>query len=359
MQILIGSPFSSPIVECVPNFSEGRDTAAIEAIARSISGVEGVSLLGVEPGADANRSVYTFLGPPHAVVGAAVAAARTAFPLIDMAQHSGAHPRIGALDVCPFVPVSGIDLEACVELAKEAAARIAEELGVPVYLYEAAASRPQRRSLAYIRSGGYEALRAKLLSREWAPDYGPAAFVPRWGATVVGARAFLIAYNLNLNTRDTRLAEEIAKNIRESGRLARDSRGYPIKDGEGKAIRISGRLKAVRAIGWYIDAYGRAQVSVNLLDYETTPLHLVFETVEEEAQKLGLRVEGGEIVGLVPLDPILRAGRRLLEKELAGEAALAGEAELVKAAIRYLGLDSVAPFDPGRKILEYAAIRGA
>jgi glutamate formiminotransferase / formiminotetrahydrofolate cyclodeaminase len=331
---------SSPIVECVPNFSEGRDKGVIEAIARSISAVEGVSLLGVESGADANRSVYTFLGPPDAVVEAAVAAAKTAFARIDMAGHKGVHPRMGALDVCPFVPVSGIELGACVELAKAAASRIAAELGVPVYLYEAAATRPERRSLAYIRSGGYEALRAKLGSKEWEPDYGPAAFIPSWGACVVGAREFLIAYNINLNTRDAARAREIAGNIRESG-------------------RGPSRLRAVRAIGWYIEAYRCAQVSVNLLDYKASPLHLVFETVKLEAEKLGLEVEGSEIVGLVPLDPILLAGKHCLEKEAAGKAAIAGEAELVEAAVSSLGLDSVAPFDPGRKILEYAAASGA
>lgn len=332
---------SSPIVECVPNFSEGRDEAVIEAIALSISTVEGISLLGVEPGADANRTVYTFLGSPAAVVDAAAAAAKTAFARIDMAKHRGAHPRMGALDVCPFVPVSGVGLGACAELAEAAAARIAGELGVPVYLYEAAASRPQRRSLAYLRSGEYEALPAKLLLSEWAPDYGPATFVPHWGATAVGARELLIAYNVNLNTRDARLADGIAARIRESG-------------------RGPGRLKAVRAIGWYIDAYGCAQVSVNLLDYKTTPLHAVFETVREEAGKSGLLVEGSEIVGLVPLESILLAGRYYLEKVGAGggKAPPLSEADLVKAAIRSLGLDSVAPFDPRRKILEYAAGQG-
>jgi glutamate formiminotransferase / formiminotetrahydrofolate cyclodeaminase len=350
---------AAPIVECVPNFSEGRDKAVIEAIARSISGVAGVSLLDVDPGADANRSVYTFIGAPEAVVEAAVAAAKTAFALIDMAKHSGAHPRMGALDVCPFVPVSGIDIAGCVALSRKAAGRIADELGVPVYLYEAAASMPARRSLAYIRSGEYEALPAKLSSPEWMPDYGPAAFVARWGATAVGARGFLIAYNVNLNTLDKRLAHEVAMNVRETGRAVKDPNGNPMRDAAGAPIRIPGRLKAVRAIGWYIGEYRCAQVSINLLDYRATPLHLVFETVKEEAEKLGLLVTGSEIIGLVPRDPILLAGRYFLEKggkgEGVGEAKLASEAELIESAISSMGLDSVAPFVSAKKILEYAA----
>lgn len=342
----------SPIVECVPNFSEGRDKNVVDAIARSISDVAGVSLLGVDPGADTNRTVFTFIGGPEAVARAALAAAKTAFRLIDMSNHSGAHPRMGALDVCPFVPVSGIDMETCVELAKHVGAAIASELGVPVYLYEAAASRPERKSLARIRAGEYEALAAKLAKSEWAPDYGPAAFVPRWGASAVGARKFLIAYNVNLNTRDRRLAHEIALRIRESGRAARDGAGNPIEDAAGKTVKIPGRLKGVRAIGWYIDTYRCAQVSINLLDYETTPLHAVFEAVKEEAEKLGLLVTGGEIVGLVPLAPLVGAGRHFLGKM--GKSEVAGEAELVETAIRSMGLDSVSPFEPSHKIVEYA-----
>jgi glutamate formiminotransferase/formiminotetrahydrofolate cyclodeaminase len=326
---------SSALVECVPNFSEGRDREVIEAIARSVSGTAGVSLLGVDSGPDANRTVYTFIGDPDSVVEAAVAAARSAFDLIDMAKHKGAHPRMGALDVCPFVPVSGIDLAACARLSEGAAARIAGGLGVPVYLYEAAASRPERRSLAYLRSGGYEALSAKLARPEWLPDYGPPTFVPRWGASVVGARDFLIAYNVNLNTRDVALAREIARNVRESG-------------------RAPGRLKAVRAIAWYLEAYGCAQVSVNLLDYKITPLHVLFETVKGEAERSGLRVTGSEIVGLVPREPMLLAGRYFLEKD--GKSGDASEEELIEAAVRSLGLDSGTLFSSSEKILEYAAL---
>ena len=349
---------ASPIVECVPNFSEGRDKGIIEAIARSISGVAGVSLLDVDPGADTNRTVYTFIGAPDAVAEAVLAAAKTAFALIDMSRQSGAHPRMGALDVCPFVPVSGIDMEACIALSKKVGEDLARELGVPIYLYEAAATRPERKSLANIRSGEYESLPSKLASPEWAPDFGPASFVPRWGATVVGAREFLIAYNVNLNTRDKRLANEIARAIREVGGVVKDSSGKPIKDAEGKTVKKAGRLREVRAIGWYIDSYRCAQVSINLLDHRTTPLHVLFETVKEEAEKLGALVTGSEIIGLVPLDPMLAAGRHFLGKM--GKSEGACEAELVETAVRSMGLDAIVTFDPLKRIVEYAGkARGA
>jgi glutamate formiminotransferase/formiminotetrahydrofolate cyclodeaminase len=340
------------IVECVPNFSEGRDRSVIDAISRSISSVAGVALLDVDPGADTNRTVYTFVGAPEAVAQAALKAAITAFQLIDMSKHSGAHPRMGALDVCPFVPVSGVDMEECVALARRVGADIAKELGVPVYLYENAASRPERRSLADIRSGEYEALIAKLARPEWKPDFGPASFQPRWGATVVGAREFLIAYNVNLNTRDKRLANEVALTIREAGRPAKDSAGNTIKDERGQTVKVPGLLKDVRAIGWYIDAYKCAQISINLVNYKTTPLHAVFETAKAEAEKIGLLVTGSEVVGLLPLEPLLQAGRHFLRKM--GKSEGASEAELIDTAVRSMGLDSVSPFDPAKKIVEYA-----
>jgi glutamate formiminotransferase/formiminotetrahydrofolate cyclodeaminase len=302
------------IVECVPNFSEGRDKGVIDAIAKSIGGVQGVSLLDVDPGADTNRTVYTFVGEPDAVVEAAVRSAAAARSLIDMAKHSGAHPRMGALDVCPFVPVSGVTMDECVAIARRAAERMAAELEVPVYLYEYAASRPERRSLADIRSGEYEALADKLARPEWKPDYGPARFVPGWGATVVGARDFLIAYNVNLNTRERKLANEVALSVREGGRAARDSAGNIVKDEKGEKVMVPGRLKNVRAIGWYIDSYRRAQVSINLTNYKETPLHVVYETVKEEAERLGLSVCGSELVGLVPLEPLVEAGRYYLRR---------------------------------------------
>lgn len=342
----------SRIIECVPNFSEGRDKAIIEAIARAISGVAGVTLLDVDPGADTNRTVYTFAGPPEDVAEAALAAARKARELIDMRNHSGAHPRMGALDVCPFVPVRGVTMEECADVSRTVGRRLAEELGVPVYLYEAAASRPERRSLADIRSGEYEALPDKLKKPEWAPDFGPASFDPRWGATVVGAREFLIAYNVNLNTRDRKLAHEIALNIREGGRAVKGPDGASLRDAQGALIKTPGRLNHVRAIGWYIDSYRRAQVSINLTNYHATPLHVVYETVREEAEKLGLLVTGSEVVGLLPLEPLAEAGRFYLRR--AGKSGGAPEAELLETAIQSLGLDSVAPFEGDKKIVEYA-----
>ncbi len=340
------------IVECVPNFSEGRDRSVIDAISRAISGVAGVALLDVDPGADTNRTVYTFVGEPEPVVEAALRAARVAHELIDMQKHSGAHPRMGALDVCPFVPVSGVTMEDCVALSKRFGERLARELGVPVYLYENAASRPERRSLADIRSGEYEALEAKLAKPEWKPDFGPSQFVARWGATVTGAREFLIAYNINLNTRDKKLANEVALTIREGGRAAKDAQGNTIKDAQGNTVKVPGLLKDVRAIGWYIEAYRCAQISVNLVNYKTTPLHIVFETAKAEAEKLGLLVTGSEVVGLLPLEPLLEAGRYFLRKM--GKSEGVGERELVDTAVRSMGLDSVAPFDAEKKIVEYA-----
>jgi glutamate formiminotransferase/formiminotetrahydrofolate cyclodeaminase len=291
------------LVECVPNFSEGRDKSVIEAIAAEIRAVAGVSLLDVDPGADTNRTVYTFVGEPGAVVDAAVRAAGCAARLVDMRRHSGAHPRMGVLDVCPFVPVAGITMDECANLARMAGQRIAETVGAPVYLYEHAASRPERRSLADIRAGEYEALADKLLRPEWQPDFGPAKFVPAWGASAVGAREFLIAYNVNLNTRDRRLANELALRVREGGRALRDTAGTIVKDSDGRPVAVPGLLRHVRAIGWYIEAYRCAQVSINLTNYRETALHVVYETVRAEAEKLGLAVTGSEVVGLLPLAP--------------------------------------------------------
>lgn len=341
------------IVECVPNFSEGRDKSIIDAISRSIASVQGVTLLDVDPGADTNRTVYTFVGEPEAVIEAALRSAATARERIDMTRHSGAHPRMGALDVCPFVPVSGVTMDDCVDIARRAAERMARELSVPVYLYEHAATRPERRSLADIRSGEYEALAEKLARPEWKPDYGPASFVPAWGASVVGARDFLIAYNVNLNTRDKKLANDVALSVREGGKAARDASGAIVKGPDGKNVMVPGRLKHVRAIGWYIDSYRKAQVSINLTNYKETPLHVVYETVKEEAEKLGLSVCGSELVGLVPLGPLVEAGRFYLERM--GKCPGAPEAELVELAVASLGLDSVAPFDPAKKIVDYVA----
>ena len=339
------------LVECVPNFSEGRDRKIIEAIADAVRAVADVKLLDVDPGADTNRTVYTFVGSPQGVAEAAFQAAKKAYELIDMTKHRGAHPRMGAMDVCPFVPVSGVTMEDCVAIAKEVGRRLGEELEVPVYLYEFAATSPERQSLAEIRAGEYEALEAKLSDPKWKPDFGPAKLKPRWGASVVGAREFLIAYNVNLNTRDKKLANEIALNIREGGRAKKDEKGNILKDEQGRTIKIPGKHKAVRAIGWYIDAYRQAQVSINLINYKITPLHLVFDSVCEEAEKMGLRVTGSELVGLIPLQPMLDAGRHYLRKQ--GKSPGVPQSELVETAIRSLGLDQLGPFDPQKKIIEY------
>jgi glutamate formiminotransferase / formiminotetrahydrofolate cyclodeaminase len=339
------------LVECVPNFSEGRNRSVIDAIADAVRGVADVKLLDVDPGADTNRTVYTFVGTPEAVSEAAFRAARRAYELIDMSKHSGAHPRIGAMDVCPIVPISGVTMEECAEIARGIGRRIGDEMQLPVYFYEYAATSEQRRSLAHVRAGEYEGLERKLQDPAWAPDAGPARFDPRFGAPIVGAREFLIAYNVNLNTRDRKLANEIALDIRENGRLKRDKQGNVVVDEHGQQVRTTGRLKAVRAIGWYIEQYRQAQVSINLIDYKVTPLHVVFETVREEAEKRGLVVTGSELVGLMPLDPLLEAGRFYLRKQ--GKSSGAPEREVLEIAIRSLGLDQLGAFDPDKKIVEY------
>jgi glutamate formiminotransferase/formiminotetrahydrofolate cyclodeaminase len=345
----------SALVECVPNFSEGRDRAVIDAIGQAIGSVSGVKLLDVDPGADTNRTVYTFVGEPQAVSEAAFRAAARAVELIDMTRHRGAHPRLGSMDVCPFVPVAGVTMADCVDLARALGRRIGDELRVPVYFYEHAATADDRRSLASIRAGEYEGLSRRLADPRWRPDAGPAAFNARAGAFVVGAREFLIAYNVNLNTTDRRLAHEIALTIREAGRLRRDASGTVLVDEHGNQLRAPGRLAAVRALGWYIDEYRQAQVSINLLDYHTTPLHVVFETVREEADRAGLLVTGSELVGVTPLEPLLAAGRHFLQKQRKSPAA--SQRELVGMAVRSLGLSQLSPFDPDKKIIEYQ-VRG-
>ncbi len=340
------------LVECVPNFSEGRDRSVIDAISRAISGVGGVRLLDVDAGADTNRTVYTFVGAPEVVAEAAFRGAVAGSQLIDMSRHQGAHPRMGALDVCPIVPVSGVTMDECVEVARALGRRLAEALALPVYFYERAATRPGRRNLADIRAGEYEGLPQKLADPAWAPDAGPAAFNARLGATAVGAREFLVAYNVNLNTREQKLANEVALNIREAGRLKRDAKGQVVVDAEGRELRVPGRLKAVKAIGWTIEQYRQAQVSINLLSYRTTPLHEVLETTREEAAKLGLVVTGSELVGMTPLEPLLEAGRFYLRRQ--GRSPGLPERELVEIAAQSLGLAQLSPFDPDKRIIEYA-----
>ncbi|MCX6569407.1 MAG: glutamate formimidoyltransferase [Candidatus Aminicenantes bacterium] len=338
------------IVECVPNFSEGRDLEKIKAIVREIEAVPGVKLLDVDPGESTNRTVVTFLGTPEAVQEAAFRSIAKAAEVIDMRGHKGAHSRIGATDVCPFVPVSGVTMEDCVRLAEELGARVAGELGIPVYLYESAARTRERRNLATVRAGEYEGLAEKFKDSRWAPDFGKPVFNPKSGATVVGAREFLIAYNINLNTRDRKLAHEIALSLRESGRAKRDKDGNVVKDGRGNAVKVPGKFKEVKSVGWYIEDYGLAQISVNFTNYKITPVHVVFDEARKLAAKLGLRVTGSELVGLIPKEALLMAGRYYLGKQ--GKSPGVPEDELIRTAVRSLGLNDVSPFDPEKKIIE-------
>lgn len=333
------------LIECVPNFSEGRDQSVISAITSEISAVPGAELLDIDTGADTNRTVVTFVGTPDVVAEAAFRSIARAAELIDMTDHHGAHPRMGATDVCPFVPVDGVTMEDCIELARNLGQRVGAELGIPVYLYEHAAH-SGRRSLADVRRGEYEA----LADRKDKPDYGP-QYNSATGATAIGAREFLIAYNVNLNTRDRRLAHRVAQTVRELGTPRRDNTGKIIKDEAGKTMFDPGRFKECKAVGWYIDEYKRAQVSINLTDYNVTSVHAVFDACREEAAKIGMRVTGSEIVGLIPKVALLAAGDHYLEAQ--GKTSAIPEADRVAAAVLSLGLDELGPFDPADKIVEY------
>ncbi|HPJ69519.1 MAG TPA: glutamate formimidoyltransferase [Candidatus Mcinerneyibacteriales bacterium] len=339
------------IIECVPNFSEGRNMGLIDKITAEISQTEGVVLLDVDPGKDTNRTVVTFVGSPEGVKEAAYKAIKKASELIDMRQHSGAHPRMGATDVCPLIPVSGVSVEECVSLAREIGRRVGEELNIPVYLYEEAATRPERKNLAAIRKGEYEALPEKMKDPDFAPDFGPAEFNARAGATVIGVREFLLAYNINLNTRDQKAAHDIALTIRESGRSKRDRQGKIVRDAQGKAVKVPGLLQNCKAVGWYIDEYGYAQISMNLTNYKVTNLHQAFETVSREAAKRGLRVTGSEVVGLLPKEALLEAGRYFLKKQKKNTGI--PEKEIIHTAVLSLGLNDTTPFIPSEKIIEY------
>ena len=341
------------LVECVPNFSEGRDRDRIAKITDAITAVTGVRLLDVDPGADTNRTVVTFLGEPDAVVEAAFQGIRRAAELIDMRKHKGAHPRQGATDVCPFVPVAGVTMEECVELAKRLGRRVGEELDIPVYLYEEAASRPERKSLADIRVGEYEALKEKLGKPEWEPDFGPNEFRPKAGVTVIGAREFLIAYNVNLNTRNHKKANAVAFDVRTKGRMKKDELGEVVKDENGEPIREPGALEAVRGIGWYIDEYRMAQISMNLTNYKITPVHIALEETRDRARERGLIVTGSELVGLIPRQAMIDAGRHYLR--LQGTSPGQPEEETIRIAVQSMGLTEVKPFDPADKIVEYRA----
>ncbi|MGH8102312.1 MAG: glutamate formimidoyltransferase, partial [Chthoniobacterales bacterium] len=332
------------LIECVPNFSEGRDPEVIRQIADAIRSLEGVSLLDVDPGASTNRTVVTFVGPPDAAVDAAFRAIQRAAELIDMRKHKGAHPRMGATDVCPFIPVSNISWEEAIECANRLGKRVGEELRIPVYLYERAAKDKSRANLSIIRAGEYEGFFEKIKQPEWKPDFGPAMFNEKSGATVIGVRDFLVAYNANLNTKSVRRANAVAFDVREQGRFKTEDgtpSGKKILDAKGEPVRIPGMLKHVKAIGWFVKEYGMAQVSMNLTNIEETPLHVAFDACVESATKRGLRVTGSEIVGMVPKKCLVDAGRYFLRKQKWSEGV--SEEELIDIAIRSMGLSELKP----------------
>lgn len=345
---------NQPLIECVPNFSEGRDPAVLKQITDAIEAVEGVKLLDVDPGKATNRTVVTFVGAPEPVIEAAFRAMKKASEVIDMSKHSGEHPRMGATDVCPLIPIANITMEEVAEWAHKLAKRAGEELGIPIYMYESAATKPAWRNLATVRSGEYEALPDKLGQPEWKPNYGPAKFNATAGATAVGARDFLIAYNVNLNTTSVRRANSIAFDVREQGRVKREGgkvSGAVLKDENGNALREPGKCKGVKGIGWYIEEYGIAQISMNITDVRQTPLHIAFEACRESANHRGMRVTGSELVGLVPLQVMLDAGYYFLKQQRRSLGA--SEEEVIKIAVKSMGLDELVPFDPKQKIIEY------
>src|SRR4029077_16119684 len=341
------------LIECVPNFSEGRDMDVIRQITAAIESVEGVSLLDVDPGASTNRTVVTFVGSPKAAVEAAFRGIQKAAELIDMRQHKGAHPRMGATDVCPFVPISNVSWEEAIACANELGKRVEDELNIPVYLYEKAAKDKSRANLAIIRAAEYEGFFDKIKDPAWKPDFGPSVFNEKTGATAIGARAFLIAYNVNLNTKAVRRAMSVAFDVRENGRIKTEDgtpSGKPVLDGSGEPVRIPGMLKHVKAIGWYVEEYGIAQVSMNLTNIEETPLHAAFDACSEAASKRGLRVTGSEVVGMLPKKCLVEAGKYFLRKQQWSEGA--SEEDLIDIAVRSMGLSELKPLDPKEKIIE-------
>lgn len=344
------------IIECVPNFSEGRDLSIINEIANAIESVSGISLLDVDPGKATNRTVVTFVGHPEDVIEAAFRGIKRAAELIDMSQHTGEHPRFGATDVCPLVPVANVTMEEAVVYARKLGKRVGDELGIPVFAYEFAAFNPERQSLANCRSGEYEALKERITTNDWKPDFGPNVWngrVAGSGATAIGARNFLVAYNVNLNTTSTRRANAIAFDVREAGRVKREGNsisGKIVLDENGEPVRIPGTLKKTRAIGWYIEEYGIAQISINLTDITVTSVHVAFDEVSEKARARGIRVTGSELVGLIPLQAMLDAGKYFLRKQQRSTGV--SDEEIIKIAIKSLGLDELADFDPKKKIIE-------
>jgi glutamate formiminotransferase/formiminotetrahydrofolate cyclodeaminase len=342
------------IIECVPNFSEGRNQMTLDAIATVIKSVEGVKLLDVDPGKATHRTVFTFVGEPLPVIEAAYLAIEKAAELIDMSGHQGEHPRMGATDVCPLIPVANITMEEVAQYAKQLAQRVGEQLLIPVYLYEQAATKPERKNLATIRAGEYEGLATKIQQPEWHPDFGPAKFNAKSGATAIGARDFLIAYNINLNTTSVRRANSVAFDVREQGRVIREGdpiTGKIVEDEQGNPVRQPGKCKGVKGIGWYIEEYGIAQVSMNITDINQSSIHEVFEACCESAQSRGMRVTGSEIIGLVPLKVLTEAGKYFLQKQERSTGV--SESELIKIAIKSMGLDELGEFDPQKKIIEY------
>lgn len=330
------------IIECVPNFSEGVDKYIISSITDEIALVEGVKLLNVDPGKDANRTVVTFAGQPEAVVEAAFRAIKMAGELIDMQTQKGTHPRMGATDVCPLIPVSNITLDETDQYAQQLARRVGEELQIPVYLYEQSQPNKKRSNLAAIRAGEYEGFFKKIKLPAWQPDFGPAEMDAKRGATVIGARDFLIAYNINLNTPSVHIANEIAQQVRETGKII---------IGENGKERIPGALKHVKAIGWYIEEYGKAQVSMNLTNITETPIHIVFDEVQAKAEALGVNVTGSELIGMIPLKAMTDAGQYFLHKQ--GITYVTAEQKLIAATVETMGLSELAPFDPQKRIIEY------
>lgn len=353
---------SNRLIECVPNISEGRDQNKIREIAETVNTVEGVQLLDVDPGKATNRTVITFAGTPEAVVEAAFRLIKRASELIDMSKHKGEHPRMGAVDVCPFVPISGVSMEDAVECAHQLGKRVGEELDIPGYYYENAALSKERRNLATNRAGEYEGLSKKITDPKWKPDFGPAAFdkARTTGAINIGARDFLVAYNINLNTTSTRRANAIAFDIRERGRVKREHdslTGKVITDEGGEPVNIPGSLKAVKGIGWFIEEYGIAQLSLNLTNISITPVHIAFDEACKKAGERGIRVTGSELVGLIPLQAMLDAGKYFLEKQERSTGV--PESELIKIAVKSMGLDELAPFKPEEKIIEYVLRKGS
>lgn len=335
------------IIECVPNFSEGRDMSVIRQITDAISSVEGITLLDVDPGKATNRTVVTFVGDADSVVEAAFRGIQKAAEVIDMRKHTGEHPRMGATDVCPFVPVANATMDDCIACARKLGERVGRELNIPVYLYESAATKPARKNLATIRAGEYEGIEKKLKDPEWQPDFGPATFNPLTGNCIIGARDFLVAFNVNLNTTSVRRANSIAFDVRENGRV--DPSGA--KDTQGEPLRVPGMCKSVKAIGWYIEEYGIAQVSMNLTNIRETPVHTAFDACVTSAANRGMRVTGSELVGLIPLECLLDAGLYFLEKQQRSTGV--SEEELIRIAVKSMGLDDLAPFNPEDKIIEY------